>query len=256
MRLVVYTVVGIVLICCVSLNAQEIRNIDLTAISQRTELRNPPAPPSHCDSGSACAAQGGGGVGVGDGAPDWRDPHALGVYLERVCPTEINPAQPFEAEFKVLNTGLAPIEIPVFPHLSDLQPNDSAPFDYSSISLVVRVGGTPKGPDVVSLAFVELYGSADHEGTMLVLRPGEWVRVKTKMKLRLWPLEPVDARFRGEFWLRKNTFRPYPGGSFTEVQNLHPNVTPTPWLAVHLLRPAKEEQQLQSPCAGRSDSCR
>lgn len=40
---------------------------------------------------------------MADGAPDQRDPHALGVYLPHVTPTEIRPAEPLAAEFKVLN---------------------------------------------------------------------------------------------------------------------------------------------------------
>ena len=101
----------------------------------------------------------------------------------------------------------------------------------------------PNGNDVVSIAFVEMYGSNDHQSTMLLLRPGEWIRVKAAVKLRQAPLQPVDARFRGEFWLRKNTFRPHPGGSFTHAENLYPNHTPTPWVTVHLLRPDKEQSQ-------------
>jgi len=73
-----------------------------------------------------CVGGGYGGVGVGDGAPDRRDPHALGVYLLRVTPTDIDSTQPFEAEFRVLSTGLASIDLPVSPHLSDLQPTDAS----------------------------------------------------------------------------------------------------------------------------------
>src|SRR5215469_14102626 len=87
----------------VMLRAQEIKYLDLTSITQRTELRHPPAPPSNCDKASQdCVGGGYGGVGVGDGAPDRRDPHALGVYLLRVTPTDIDSTQPFEAEFRVL----------------------------------------------------------------------------------------------------------------------------------------------------------
>lgn len=186
------------------------------------------------------------GVSVGDGAPDVRDPHALGVYLLRVTPTDINPAEPFEAEFKVLNTGVAPIEVPVSPHLSDLQPSDeSVAFSYLSLALVVRGEGEPQGPDLSTIGFVELYGSTDDSGSILVLKPGEWIRVRASMKLHTRPLEPVSALFRGDFWLRKNTFHPQPGGEFTEIDNLYPNTTPTPSIAVHLLGPGRSEQPKQ-----------
>ena len=99
------------------LSAQEVEYIDLSVLSQRTQLRHPPAPP--CQDG-ICGGYGGGGVA--DGAPDRRDPHAMGVYLLGVSPVIITPLEPFDVEFRVLNTGLAPIELPVYPHLADLQP--------------------------------------------------------------------------------------------------------------------------------------
>jgi hypothetical protein len=224
------------------LNAQEIRYIDLTVVQQRTELRYPPAPPAQCEKGESCVVGRSVGGSIGDGAPDRRDPHALGIYLLRVNPTDINPAKSFEAEFRVVNTGLAPIDIPVSPHLSDLQPGDaSLAFSYFSLALVAKVASEPERPDVYSLGFVELYGAPDHDGTIIVLKPGEWIRVKANVKLMSPPPEPGSARSHAEFWLRKNTFHPHPGGSFTETQNLYPNVTPADpatWLPVHLLRPA------------------
>ena len=228
--------------------SQEIRYIDLTTVKQRTELRYPPAPPVNCEEGVVCSDGGYGGVSVGDGVPDWRDPHSLGVELLRVSPADVDPAEPFEAEFRVLNTGCAPINIPVSPHLSDLQPSDaSLDFSYFSLALVAQVPAEPEGPDVSSLGFVELYGSPDRDGTMVVLKPGEWIRVTANVKLqpRSWPMEPVSVDLRGEYWLRENRFHPHPGGKFIEVQNLYPNHTPTKWLPVHLTSPgsAKETKE-------------
>jgi len=241
-------VLPLLLLVAVSALSQEIRYIDLTAVKQHTQLRYPPAPPVECEEGAVCSSGGYGGISVGDGAPDWRDPHALGVELLRVSPADVNAAEPFEAEFRVLNTGRAPIDIPVSPHLSDLQPSDpSLDFSYFSLALVADVAGEPGGPDVSSVGFVELYGSPDQDGTMVVLKPGEWIRVTANVKLqpRSWPMEQVSARFRGEFWLHKNTFHPHPGGKFTEVQNLYPNHTPTKWLPVLLTSrgSAKEAKQ-------------
>ena len=217
---------------------QEIKYIDLTVIQQRTELRYPPAPPVNCEEGAVCSGGVSGGVGVACGGPDWRDPHALGVDLLRVSPTDLDPAEPFEAEFRLLNTGRAPLDIPVSPHLSDLQPSDaSLDFSYFSLALVAQVAAEPEGPDVFSVGFVELYGSSDRDGTMVVLKPGEWIRVTANVKLqaRSWPMESVSASFRGEFWLRKNTFHPHPGGQFTRIENLYPNHSPTTPLRVQLI---------------------
>jgi len=141
------------------LRAQEIKYIDLTDVRQRTELRQPPAPQSDCKGGTGCIGGGYGGGSVGDGAPDRRDPHALGIYLLRF-PTDINPAEPFQVEFRVLNTGTAPMELPVSPHLSDLQPSDvSLAFNYFSLALVVRGDAEPDGPPVSPIGFVELFGA-------------------------------------------------------------------------------------------------
>ncbi len=156
------------------LKAQEIKYIDITNVRQRTELRRPPAPQSDCKEGTHCIGGGYGGGSVGDGAPDQRDPHALGIYLLRVTPTDINPAEPFQVEFKILNTGTAPIELPVSPRLFDLQPNDeSVAFSYFSLALVVRGEGETQRPDVACMGFVELYGSPDHADSMMALRPGD-----------------------------------------------------------------------------------
>lgn len=246
MRSIRRTLLFLLLAWSVLLKAQEIRYIDLSLIQQRTELRHPPAPPADCKEGSGCIGGGSGGGSVRDSAPDLRDPHALGVYLLRVTPTDINPAEPFEAVFKVLNTGVAPIEVPISPHLSDLQPSDeSVAFRYLSLALVVRGESEPQRPDVSTIGFVELYGSTDRNGSILVLKPGEWIRVRANVKLHKWPLEPVSALFRGDFWLRRNTFHPHPGGEFTETRNLYPNTTPTPSIAVHLLGRGRSERPRQ-----------
>jgi len=221
------------------LNAQEIKYIDLTAVRQRTELRHPPAPQSDCKEGTGCIGSGYGGSILRDGAPNQRDPRALGIYLMRVTPMDINAAEPFQVEFKILNTGTVPIELPVSPHLSDLQPSDeSVAFNYSSLALVVRGEAEPQGPPVDSIGFVELFGSPDHSESMMVLRPGEWIRVSGNVKLLKCPPTPVSARLRGDFWLRRNTFVPHPGGQCIETNNLYPNDTPTPFVAVRLRPPA------------------
>jgi hypothetical protein len=158
--------------------------------------------------------------------------------LLRVTLAEIRASEPFEAEFKVLNTGKVPIVVPVYSHLSDLQPKDeSATVSYFSLALVVEGESEPEvqGSNVPALGCIELYGSHEHEGTMMELRPGEWVRVRANMKLHTWPTEPIFGRVRGGFWLRKNTFRPQAGGESTDTQNLYPNAISTPSTAVPFL---------------------
>ena len=215
-------------------HGQEIKYIDLSVVHQRTELRSPQAPPSNYETGNGVGA-GYVGASISDGAPDHRDPHALGIYLLRINPTNIDPTEPFEVEFRVLNTGLDSIEIPVFPHLSDLQPlGEFVDFSYISLALVVRVEGVLQS-DVPSIGFVELYGSPDQKGTTVLLKPGEWIRVRANIKFRFRTSKSTPANLRGEFWLRRNTVHPRVVGGFTETQNLYPNTTATPAMPVHLI---------------------
>jgi hypothetical protein len=61
------------------------------------------------------------------------------------------------------------MELPVSPHLSDLQPSDvSLAFNYFSLALVVRGDAEPDGPPVSSIGFVELFGAPDHAESMMV----------------------------------------------------------------------------------------
>ena len=134
--------------------------------------------------------------------------------------------------------------MPVYSHLSDLQPDDeSIPFSYFSLALVVHGESDPggQGSNVSALGYIELYGSHEHMGTMMELRPQEWTRVRANMKLHTWPGEPIFGRLSGGFWFRKSTFRPQAGGQFTDTQNLYSNVTSTPSIAVHFLGASASE---------------
>jgi hypothetical protein len=162
------------------LQPQEVRYIDLTGVRQRTELRRPPAP--RCKAGEACIGLGS-WVSILDGGPDSRDPRALTVQILSAAPDRIDPVQPIEVEFRVLNSGRVPLELPVSPHLSDLQPPDeSRTFSYMSLALAVNViVGDPQIPPIWNAGFVELYGSVEDARTVLVLSPREWIRVRANV---------------------------------------------------------------------------
>ena len=200
------------------LGAQEVKVVDLLNINQRTELRFPPIP-SDCIDGEPCVGGGVGGLSVADGAPDPRDPRALGVALDRVTPTDIT-LDAFEAEFRLLNTGIVPIIVPVGPHLTDLQPSsESQPFSYLSLALQVRFFGTDADQGL-GVGWVELYGSVEREDTTITLKPGEWIRVKAKIELHTWPSKPMEAQLQPDFWFHNNTFKPQIGGGFTAAVNI------------------------------------
>jgi hypothetical protein len=214
------------------LRAQEVRFVDLSTTDQRTALRFPAVQQPECKPGEPCVGGGVGGGSVADSALDPRDPRALGVALDRVTPTDIT-LDAFEADFRVFNTGLATIDLPISPHLSDLQPSaEWQPFSYLSLALVVRLVSTDPWP-ALGVGWVKMYGSLDHANTVVTLKPGEWVRVKAKVKLRAWPSKPTKAQLKGDFWLRKNVFKPQNGGGFTETVNLYPHRTLLPAVSVH-----------------------
>jgi hypothetical protein len=154
-----------------------------------------------------------------------------------VVPDRIDPTQPIEVEFRVLNTGRVPVELPVSPHLSDLQPPDeSRSFSYMSLALAVNViVGDAQLPIAGAPTFVELYGSAEDARTILVLSPGDWIRVRANVKLSSAPRDSIPASLKGTFWLRTNTFHPGSGGYFTEGRNLYPNAGTAPHLPVQIL---------------------
>lgn len=201
-------------------SAQEVQYIDLTASPQRTALRFPP--PEELANGKAGIGAGGGGGSVGDCAPDIRDPHAAAVYLDSVDASEIDPDKPFAVEFRFVNTGRLPLNIPVSPNLSDLQPADpSVPFSYLSLALAVRIHNR-----IGSSGYIQLYGTGDHKGTTRVLRPGEWIRVKADLKLSPPPSGCNSVTLVPAFWIHSNRFRATRGYSWEDANGVCINEIP------------------------------
>jgi hypothetical protein len=200
-------------------DAQEVQSIDLTTAPQRVALRYPP--PAPLTSGNGIASGGGGGS-VSDCAPDIRDPHAAAVYLDGVDGKEIDPEQPFQAAFRFVNTGRLPINVPVSPDLSDLQPADpSVPFSYLSLGLVVRVRN-----NIGSTGYVQLYGTVDHNGTTRVLKPGEWIRVKANLKLNPQPPSCTSLTLLPGFYMHSNRFSATSHGFWEDSHGICVNENP------------------------------
>jgi hypothetical protein len=203
------------------LTAQQSKFIDLSNVEQRTSLRVPLSEEPNCTP-QPCVVDRAASV-----AACTTPVSSLQVVLERVTPANIT-LEPFDAEFRVLNSGTTPVEIPVSPDLTSLQPpGPLQDFDYVSIGLRVLLDAV--GPrQAFGLGGVELYGSASHPGTLLVLEPGHWIRVKAKVRLHTWPSQPVDVRLRGDFWMHKNVFRPEENGGVIASLDLCPNRTILP----------------------------
>ena len=228
---------------------QEVRFIDMTAGKPRTELRYPPSPPPICEEGRPCVGGGWGGGSVSDGAANPRDPQALALYLLSIDPRNIDPEQNAIAEFRLLNSGLADIDVPVSPHLADLQPPDvSRAFDYRSIYLgITAVDKDSKFTRLLGHAYLQLFGSMENSATTITLKPGQWLRVRGILQWSNYPAVDLDADLEAVFTLRTNTYRPHPGGSSSEARNLYPNVTPTPKMPVHFVKPGSSKAPVRQP---------
>jgi hypothetical protein len=148
----------------------------------------------------------------------------LRVVLDWVTPNHIT-LDPFKAEFRILNTGNDAIEVPVSPHLSDLQPPGPVQeFDYMSLALRIYLSAV--GPvQAAGIGWAELYGAGEHPDTILTLEPGHWIRVTTKVKLHTWPSQSLDASLSGDFRVHKNVFKPEESGGFVDSLDLCLNPT-------------------------------
>lgn len=204
MRLLHLVGVTVLLLIDTALLAEQVRFIDLTTTTQRVQLRYPPGLPlENGVSGGRVSGS------IGDCGPDIRDPRSLTVYVRSAIASGQEPMKPFEIEFKVLNTGKAPLRLPVLPHLSDLQPRDSsATFTYMSLALSVS-----PVEDRSAIGYVELYGREDAPDTLITLNPGEWLRVKARVKFNSWKLPPAGTvHLAPGYWMHRVTFQPGPGG--------------------------------------------
>lgn len=195
--------------------AQQVKFIDLTTAEQRVTLRYPSALPGQMGES--------GGGSIGDCGVDARQSRSLTVSLQSVTPRQFDPQRPMKAEFKILNTGRVLLELPVSPNLADLQPTDaSETFSYASLALSV----TPI-EDRGAIGFVELYGRENVAGTMIMLKPGEWIQVEANVKFIVKPLHSGLLHVEGGYWLRRTTFHPAPGGYSTSAEGICLKSDPT-----------------------------
>lgn len=215
---------GLVLVCSAVCRSQEVKFVDLTHLHPRIALRFQPGIfPLCAPEKKPCIVDGFGGEII-DEVAEPVSPRTFSISIDRVSSSEITLA-PFEVELRVVNTGAAPLEVPVWGELSDLQPADETqPFSYLSLSIVVSLS-RPMDPGNYGTTGANLYGSSDRPETVAILKPGQWIRVKTTMSFAAHVVHPV-ANVELSPWisLQRNQFTLRPEGKFLQSTNLHVKV--------------------------------
>ncbi len=140
-----------------------------------------------------------------------------------------DPTRPFEIECKVLNTGTVPLDLPVSPHLADLQPSDaSAAFTYMNIALAA----VPV-EDRSAIGSVQLYERPDVPDSMITLNPGEWLTVEARVEFQLNVPPAGTVNLTARRWMQRTTFNPHPGRYSTAAMNICLPEKPRSELLVH-----------------------
>ena len=212
-------VLGSLLLSCMA-GAQQVRYIDLSAGPQRKQLRHPPAKPTGHGVGGGI-----GSASVGDGAPDHRDPRALEVSLTKVAKDSYRVGDLLLYEVVVKNTGSVPIEIPVHPHLSDLQPDDPGTvFDHLQLGLAFDIRRADKA---LTIRGASLYGRREIPETILMLEPGQWISIRGVAPFEVMAGKVEDTgewELNVRLSLQAVTVIPKPGGIHTSTSNMYPRM--------------------------------
>jgi len=164
-RIVALTAATIFVSTC---GAQEIASSDLTKITRRMDLRRPKTT-------SSLTSRYGGSVQIIDCLDSESKVGELRTSLRSLDRTsyQLEDEPVFEAQ--VENVGSNSIRIPFSPHLADLQAVDPAKkLAYSELHIDLRIA--MQNAEWGGYGAV-LYGDDDHTGTMLSLKPGQWVRI-------------------------------------------------------------------------------
>jgi len=218
--------------------AQEVAYLDLASVTPRTELRRPPVPEKECTVHHRCGFLKSVNVG-GDVSPE--DKRSLRTTLMWMDKMEYRDGDRAEVEVMVMNAGEVPIDVPWTPHLADLQPADDAvPFDVSTFGISIEMMW-PAG-NSAQIGTLILYGSPDHSGTLLNLKPGEWVRLRGWTTLSLLEYKGAKLRSLAETlgavansWMRLERYSPQPGGLVVNERNIYPHRLSGPPISLRLL---------------------
>lgn len=162
--------------------AQEVSFLDLTTIESSVELRRPPAP-KESDPGRI------GSYATVDCRHPPAHPPKLRTTLVSLDRTHYQAGDEPRFEVKIENVGSASVQIPFYPHLADLQPEDAAAkFKYRVLEVTLWIAEAEKWSSN-SGGTVTLYSSAGRADTSVTIHPGEWVRLVGKGHI----LSPADG---------------------------------------------------------------
>lgn len=176
--------------CSAFTSAQEIRFIDLSGVVQQTTLVRPERPRPKCDEkGCVGGGVGGASVGCGGGAAGYE----LTAQILEIQRQESRNEEVFVVELRLTNTGKEVLRLPIHPHLSELQPLPikKPTFEYESFNLQIDTpaGSADGAPPSVPVVMVTLFGIASRPQTILLLKPGESLRLRFKPQAQSLLLE-------------------------------------------------------------------
>jgi hypothetical protein len=127
--------------------------------------------------------------------------HRASASLDWLETTDLYPGERIGMEVRVENVGTAPFKLPIHASLKDLQSKDpSARLEYYSLRLPLEAGVQGGG---LLIGWFELYGSRAQPDTLLILKPGEWIRVKGDLVVLRSFATDQTVTASTDFWLVK-----------------------------------------------------
>ena len=153
------------------LSAQEVRQIDLRGVQERSDSEEVAS-----------------GMYMICGTDDARSAQkAVRVSVESLAPTEIHPRQQISVVLRVENYGRLPVVFPVSPDIAVVQPENGSVRYRAELPLGA---GVPSR--VITMGGLELYGSTSKPDTTIILRSREWITVRANIRVRNW--YPAEQR--------------------------------------------------------------
>ena len=127
---------------------------------------------------------GGGSGGCGGGSHEPAPTTLLDVTLQSVDKSRYAMGDDVEFMAKLANVGNEPVLLPWDPHMADFEEKAAGDdYHYVSITLLLELSD---GREKELIAGWGLFGSPDVAGSLLEVRPGDWVQVRAKSKLEFF----------------------------------------------------------------------